>query len=59
MEDNHCVIMDRCPSNQLIARIQMTSKKMFPLTLNQSKKKNTMQAISKEIDVHSDTTFKA
>jgi hypothetical protein len=27
MEDNHCVIMDKCPSNQLIAKIQMTSNK--------------------------------
>jgi hypothetical protein len=33
MEDNHCVILDRCPSNHLIAKIHMTSNKMFPLTL--------------------------
>jgi hypothetical protein len=48
MEDNHCVIMDKYPSNQLIAKIQMTSNKMFPLTLKPTKKKNTMLVVGKE-----------
>jgi hypothetical protein len=48
MEDNDSVIMDKFPSNQLIARIHMTSNKMFPLTLKPSKKKNTMLAFGKE-----------
>jgi len=48
MEYNNCVIMNKCPSNQLIARIQMTSKIMFPLTLNPTKKKNTTLDVGKE-----------
>ena len=39
MEYNHCVIMEKYPSNQLIARIQITRNKMFPLTLNLTMKK--------------------
>ena len=31
MEDNHCVIKDVRPSNQLIARVPMTSNRLFPL----------------------------
>jgi hypothetical protein len=52
MEDNHCVIMEKCPSNQLIAKIHMTSNKMFPLTLKPTKKKNTTLVFVKE-KVHS------
>jgi hypothetical protein len=59
MEDKSCVIMDRYPSNQLIARIQMKSNKMFPLTLNPAKKKNTTQDVGKEKYVQLDTTFTA
>ena len=47
MEDNHCVIMEKCQSNQLIAVIQMTSNRMVPLTLNQTKKNNTMLVVGK------------
>jgi hypothetical protein len=57
MEDNHCVIMDKCPRNQLITRIKMTSNMMFPLTLRKTKKKNTTQDIGKKKYVQSDTTF--
>ena len=57
MEDNHCVIMDRYPSNQLIARIHMTSNRMFPLTLKPSKKKNTTQIVDKGKSVQLDTPF--
>lgn len=59
MEDNHCVIMDRCPRNQLIARIQMTNNKMFPLTLKPSKKKNIAQVFGKTKDMQYDTIFTA
>ena len=59
MEDNHYVIMDRYPSNQLIARIQMTSNKMFPLTLKPSMKRKTMQVVGKERDAQSKIEFKA
>jgi hypothetical protein len=57
MEDNHCVIMDKYPTNQLIARIEMTSNIMFPLTLKSAKKKNTVLAISKEKYVRLETAF--
>jgi hypothetical protein len=57
MEDNHCVIIDRYPSNQLIARIQMKSNKMFPLTLKLAKKKNTAQSIGREKGVQLGTSF--
>jgi hypothetical protein len=58
MEDNHCVILDRYPSNQLIARIQMTSNIMFPLTLKPTMKRKTMQVVYDTKDVQSDTAFK-
>jgi hypothetical protein len=57
MEDNQCVIMDRYPSNRLIAKIHMTSNRMFSLTLKQSKKKNTMLVVGKSKDVQLDTAF--
>jgi hypothetical protein len=58
MEDNHCVILDRYPSNQLITRIQMTSNRMFPLTLKPTMKRKTTQVVYEEKYVHSDTAFK-
>ena len=33
MEDNHCVIKDKCPSNQLIERVSMTRNHLFPLKI--------------------------
>jgi hypothetical protein len=57
MEDNHCVIMDKCPSNQLIARIQMISNRVFPLTLKPTKKKNTVLVAGKSKYAQSDTAF--
>ena len=33
MEDNHCVIKDLCLSNQLIAKVPMTSNRLFPLRI--------------------------
>jgi hypothetical protein len=47
MEDNHCVIMDKFPSNLLIAKIKMTSNRMFPLTLKPTKKKNAVLVVGK------------
>jgi hypothetical protein len=58
MEDNHCVIMDKCPSNQLIARIQMTRNIMFPLTLKLSMKRKIVQVVDDTKDEQSDTAFK-
>jgi hypothetical protein len=52
MEDNHRVIMDKFPSNQLIEKIQMTGNKMFPLTLKPIKKKNTTQSTGKKESAH-------
>jgi hypothetical protein len=48
MEDNHCVIMDKCPSNLLIAKIQMTSNRMFPLTLNPPRRRIQCKLLIKE-----------
>ena len=33
MEDNHCVIKDIWPSNQLIEKVPMTSNCLFPLRI--------------------------
>jgi hypothetical protein len=57
MEDNHCVIMDKFPSNILIAKIQMTSSRMFPLALKPTKKKNTTQTVYKGKSAQSNTAF--
>jgi hypothetical protein len=57
MEDNHCVIMDKCPSNLFIEKIQMTSNKMFPLKLKPTKNKNTMLTIDKGKSAQLDTAL--
>jgi hypothetical protein len=57
MEDNHCVIMDRYPSNQHIARVYMRSNKMFPLTMKPAKKKNIVQDFGKEKYMQLDIAF--
>ena len=33
MEDDHCVIKNKCPSDQLIAKVPMTSNRLFPLRI--------------------------
>ena len=33
IEDYHCVIKDTCPSDQLIAKVPMTSNRLFPLRI--------------------------
>ena len=43
-EDNHCVILDKKPRNFIIARIQMKSNRMFPLTLKPVMKGKIAQA---------------
>ena len=58
MEDNHYVILERYPSNQIITRIQMTSNRMFPLTLNLAMKRKKVQDVYEAKDVHSEITFK-
>jgi hypothetical protein len=59
MEDNHCVIMDKSPSNLLITKIQMTSNRMFPWTLKPVKNKNTSQTVDKRKRAQLDTAFTA
>jgi hypothetical protein len=59
LEDNHCVILDRYPRNQLISRIHMTSNRLFPLKLKPTMKRRKIEVISKEIDAQSATAFKA
>jgi hypothetical protein len=58
MEDNHCVILEKYPSNQLITRIQMTSNKMFSLTLKPTMKRKKMQVVYEAKDEHSGIVFK-
>jgi hypothetical protein len=58
MEDNRSVIMNKFPSNQLIARIQMKSNKIFPLTLKPTKKKNATLAFCKGKCLYLDTALK-
>ena len=43
MEDDHCVIKDKRPSDQLIAKVPMTSNCLFPLRIvpNMKGKTNT------------------
>ena len=33
MEDDHCVIKDKRPSDQLIAKVPMTRNRLFPLRI--------------------------
>ena len=33
MEDEHCVIKDKRPSDQLIEKVPMTSNRLFPLRI--------------------------
>ena len=33
MEDYHCVIKDKRPSDQLIEKVPMTSNRLFPLSI--------------------------
>ena len=53
MEDDHCVIKDKRQSDQLIAKVPMTSNRLFPLriVLDMKGKKNigaVFKAESKE-----------
>ena len=50
MEDEHCVIKDKRPSDQLIAKVPMTSNRLFPLRIvpNMKGKTNTGAAFKEE-----------
>ena len=50
IEDNHCVIKDKCPSNQLIENVPMTRNRLFPLRiiLEMKGKTNTRAAFKAE-----------
>ena len=52
MEDNHCVIKDVHLSNQLIARVPMTSNRLFPLRIVPDNIEAVFKAESKEEVVH-------
>ena len=59
IEDNHYVIKDKHPSNQLIEKVPMTSNRLFPLRiiLDMNGKTNTRVAFKekrKEVDKHFD-----
>ena len=46
MEDNHCVIKDIRPSNQLIAKVPMTINHLFPLRIILEMKGNTNTGVA-------------
>ena len=48
MEDNHYVIKDIRPRNQLIEKVPMTSNRLFPLRIVPNNTKATFKADSKE-----------
>ena len=50
MEDEHCVIKDKRPSDQLIVRVPMTSNHLFPLRIifDMKGKTNTGAAFKEE-----------
>ena len=52
MEDNHCVIKDICPSNQLIVKVLMTSNRLFPLRIVPDNTEAAFKVESKEEVVH-------
>ena len=54
MEDNHCVIKDVRPSNQLIARVPMTSNRLFPLRIVPDNTEAAFREEIKEEVVHCD-----
>ena len=41
MEDDHCVIKDKRPRNQLIAKVPMTRNRLFPLRIVRDMKGKT------------------
>ena len=50
MEDDHYVIKDKRPSDQLIAKVSMTNNRLFPLRIvpNMKWKKNTGVALKEK-----------
>ena len=59
MEDDHCVIKDKHPSDQLIEKVPMTSNRLFPLRIIPDMKGKTnigdaFKEERKEVDKHSD-----
>ena len=50
MEDDHCVIKDKRPSDQLVAKVPMTSNHLFPLRIvpYMKGKKNTGATFKEE-----------
>ena len=54
MEDNHYVIKDIHPSNQLIEKVPMIRNHFFPLNIAPKNTKFSFKAESKEEVVHCD-----
>ena len=46
MEDDHCVIKDKCPSDQLIEKVPMTSNRLFPLRIIPDMKGKTNKGVA-------------
>ena len=54
MEDNHCVIKDIRPRNQLIEKVAMTSNHLFPLRIVPDNTRVSFKVESKEEVIHCD-----
>ena len=59
IEDNHCVIKEKRPSNQLIEKVPMTNNCLFPLSISLDMKGKTnigatFKAECEEVDKHFD-----
>ena len=53
MEDDHCVIKDKRPIDQLIEKVPMTSNCLFPLKIVPKNYKAAFKAEIKEEVIHS------
>ena len=58
MENNECVILDKFPSNQLIAKVKMTNNRMFPLRIVPDIKGKAPQAVNETKNAHFGSDFK-
>ena len=54
MEDNHCVIKDICPRNQLITKVSMKNNHLFPFRIVRNNTRVAFKAESKEEVIHYD-----
>ena len=51
MEDDHCVIKDKHPSDQLIAKVLMKSNHLFPLRIVPNMKGKTKSGVAFKVEI--------